>query len=66
MGSHAPNEICVLPRAGLVMKRPLNHVWKGSLLRAVNIENLATVSKFSIFSYFAQTNPLVSYFQKYN
>ena len=28
--------------------------------------NTATVSKFSIFSYFAQIKPLVSYFRKYN
>ena len=31
-----------------------------------NIENPATVSKFSISPYFAQTNPLVSYFRKHN
>ena len=33
---------------------------------SVNIENPATVSKFSISSYFAQINPLVSYFRKHN
>ena len=42
MGSYAPNEICVLPRAGLVMKRPLNHVWKGSLLRASVCKSVST------------------------
>ena len=31
-GSHPPNEICVLPIAGLVMNSPHQHVWKGSLL----------------------------------
>ena len=33
---------------------------------SVNIENPATVSKFSVSSYFAQIKPLVSYFRKYN
>ena len=33
---------------------------------SVNIANHATVSKFSISSYFPQTNPLVSYFRKHN
>ena len=33
---------------------------------SVNIENPATVSKFSLSSYFAQIKPLVSYFRKYN
>ena len=33
---------------------------------SVNIENPATVSKFSVSSYFAQINPLVSYFPKHN
>ena len=33
---------------------------------SVNIENPATVSKFSVSSYFAQMKPLVSYFRKYN
>ena len=32
MESHAPNEICVLPPAGLPMCGPSQHVWKGSLL----------------------------------
>ena len=43
----------------------VNCTWK---LRAsfCNIENPATVSKFSLSSYFAQIKPLVSYFRKYN
>ena len=52
MGSHAPNEICVLPRAGLVMKRPLNHVWKGSLLRASVCKYRESRDSFKIFNFF--------------
>ena len=63
-------DLCSVLKNLVVLQAYINIYNRESLsnydLVSVNVENPATVSKCSISSYFAQMNPLVSYFRKHN